>query len=221
MKWPDPLEFRLRETVPYGYTIVQLSRLDVASLVAKLPEWHPNISHGDGARFTRPSYYFESVSLKYETSRDTAIYVGFKGHELVSMVCLERDHDTQTLYGRLGIVAPEHRRSGLGVVVMDLIEASARLQGLANIYTYATLHNNAVQHLLEKAGYSPVGIISGRDREYIPVMKEVVRVPEVLYVKSLPHRERSLEAQPKNMTPAVRQMWQTIKKNHMSRTAVD
>jgi GNAT superfamily N-acetyltransferase len=195
--------------------------VDVANLVAKLPDWYPNISHGDGARFTRPAYYFESVSLKYEISRDTVVYVGFKGFELVCMVCLERDHDTQSLYGRLGIVAPEHRRSGLGVVVMDLIEASARLQGLANIYTYATLHNNAVQQLLEKAGYLPVGIIPGRDREYIPVRNEVVRVPEVLYVKSLPHRERSLQARPENMTPTVKRIWQTIKSTDMSRTAVD
>ncbi|WP_341963772.1 GNAT family N-acetyltransferase [Pseudomonas sp. RC10] len=221
MKWPDPLQSRLSEALPDGYTLVQLSRLDVPKLVEKLPEWYPNISHGDGARFTRPKFYFESVSLKYESSRDTIIYVGLKGVELVSMVCLERDYDTKSLYGRLGVVAPEHRRSGLGVVVMDLIEASARLQGLANIYTYATLHNNTVQKLLEKAGYSPVGIVPGRDRECIPDRNEVVRVPEVLYVKALAHRERSLEAHPANMTPAVKRIWQTIKNVDVLRTSVD
>ncbi|MGY2402212.1 GNAT family N-acetyltransferase [Pseudomonas sp. SDO5271_S396] len=209
MKWPDPAQLNL-PSLPEGYTIVQLSRPDVEELARRVLDWHPNIRYGDGARFTRTAYYLDSVSLKHEVERDSVVYVGRKEGELVCMVCLERDPDTQNLYGRIGIVDARHRRSGLGVVVMELMEQAALLQGMASIHTYATLNDSAVQHLLERVGFCPVGIVLGRDREFIQGSNEIVRVPEVLYIKYLPHQERDLTPSPENMTPRVQRLWQSM-----------
>ena len=220
MRWPDPMLPAIAKLLPPGYSLWQLSRLDVQKLTRKVLEWHPNIRHGDGARFTRAEYYLNSVSLKHEIARDTVVYVGRKNDELVCMVCVERDCDTKDLYGRLGIVDPLHRRSGVGIIVMELIEHIAQALGMANVYTYATLHDSAVQHLLEKAGYTPVGVIPGRDREYIQTRNEIVRVSEVLYLKSFSRSERILTPSPKNMTTAVKKIWRSINSNDSSESEV-
>ncbi|MDR9749897.1 GNAT family N-acetyltransferase [Pseudomonas sp. SZMC_28357] len=210
MKWPDPTLISFKTMLQEGYTLAQLSRNDVEPLTHKILDWHPNLRYGDGSRFAKVDYYLNCVSLKHETTRDTVVYVGRKDDDLVCMVCVDRDCYTNSIYGRLGVVDPAHRRSGLGVVVMELIEYTAVSQHMANIYTYATLHDSAVQHLLERTGYRPIGIIPDRDREFIESENEIMRVAEVLYVKSLPQSERILTPSPENMTPAVRRIWETI-----------
>lgn len=210
MRWPDPMQTPIADRLPERFSLTQLSRQEVPQLGCKVLKWYPNMRDGDGARFTRTEYYLHTVSLKDEVTRDSVVYVGRHDEELMCMVCMERDSDTKNLYGRLGIVDPVYRRSGLGAAVMELIELCARSVGMANVYTYATLHDSAIQRLLERSGYSPVGIIPGRDREYIPSRDEILRVAEVLYIKSLSGTERNLMPSPENMTPAVKRIWQAL-----------
>jgi len=197
-------------TWPEGYVVAELKYTEVDELIKKLLLWHPQGISGEALRFVDREFYSDEVSFLGTKGHSVQIYVGKYQNDIVCMFCLEHDLRTRTLHGRYGVVAPEHRKSGIGVATVQVIEYQAVELNCSVIASYATLWHPYVQQLLERRGYKPVGIFPGRDLEFDSESGELVRVPEVLYVKQLTSSEEVVLPKPFNMTPAVKNLYELL-----------
>ncbi|WP_197683331.1 GNAT family N-acetyltransferase [Jiangella alkaliphila] len=58
------------------------------------------------------------------------------------------------------MVAPSARRQGVGKLLLSAVEAACTTPKL---FTSANVSNHPIQHLLQQAGWSPVGLLHGLD----------------------------------------------------------
>jgi hypothetical protein len=211
--WKDLGELGIERILPAGYTQDVLSRDEIPRLCAAIKRWYPDIEVGIGSRFLQPGFYEQQVGLKGEPERDTIAYCGKFAGEIVSILILTRNTRSWTLFGDFGAVAPEHRRGGVAAFGGFMLDAQARAMGLMMSYTYATLKTPAMQKMLERAGFLPVGIVPASDREKDP-NGTVLSVSEVLYAKVFGDPASHSRVTPENMTDAVARLWHTMQATH-------
>jgi hypothetical protein len=195
--------------LPAGYTFEQLARCKIPALIVNVQQWHPDISVGAGSCYLREGFYLEKVFLAGESERDIYVQLIMCAGEVVGMWSYERDIDALSIYGRLLIVAPEHRGSKVALHCMSGTESISRACGAEFIYTMATLKVSHMQVALERAGYRLVGFAPGYDRE---VGKDgvVKRVFEGVYAKVLVPEEAMLRPDPSNLTPGTRKLFELM-----------
>lgn len=209
MRWSTIAETTELIPLPPGYAFEQLSRAQVPELAARIQRWHPDIVIGAGSCYVRESFYLDKVCLAGEAERDIyVLLIKFEG-EMVGMWSYEREPDALAIYGRLLIVAPEHRGSKVAVGCMLGTERICRACGAEFIYTMATLKVPHMQAALERAGYQLVGFAPGYDRE---VGKDgaVKRIFEAVYGKLLVPEEAMLRPDPANLTPRARELFELM-----------
>jgi hypothetical protein len=87
-----------------------------------------------------------------------------QGHDWAGMLSVERDQDSQVLYGRVGAISKPHRGAGLSKLLPPLMEAMGNAMG--TVYGLATLKFPNMQVGFEKAGWQLMGIIPGFERAH-------------------------------------------------------
>lgn len=206
MRWPSIDELRRLVPLPEGYGYEQLSRADVPELIASIERWHPDIRVGAGSAYLREAFYDEKVTLAGEAERDTFAVVFRHGGKTVGLWSWDREPDALAIYGRLLVVAPEHRGAKLAVSAMLGTERLARHCGGEFMYVMATLKIPSMAVALERAGYVLLGFVPGYDRE-VGADGEVKRVFEAVYAKVLVPESALLRPDPANLTPRARALF--------------
>src|SRR5215470_12761817 len=130
MRWPSAEDVATRAPLPPGYRYQYLDRQQVSSLIAALKAWYPGIAVGNASCHLRQSFYTEKVCLDGELERDFLVVLFKQGDELVGVFSVERDADSQVLYGRIGVISPMHRGSRLSRNILLLEEALGRAMGM-------------------------------------------------------------------------------------------
>jgi hypothetical protein len=132
-----------------------------------------------------------------------------RGDELVGMWSWERLPDTLAMYGRLIVIAPEHRSAKLASAVMPLAELAGRQMGAEFLFGFATLKIPHMQHALERAGFQIIGFTSGYDCEEV-APGDVRRVFEGVYCKVLVPESELVRPDPANLTPHSRALFDVL-----------
>ena len=206
MRWTSVTETTELIPLPSGYVFEQLDRHQIADLIARVQEWHPDISVGVGSCYLREQFYLDKVFLANEAEKDIyVLLIKFAG-ELIGMWSYEREPDALTIYGRLLIVAPAHRGSKVALHCMSGTERLCRAGGAEFVYTMATLKVPHMQVALERAGYQLLGFVPGYDRETVE-HGVVKRVFEAVYAKVLVPADGILRPDPQNLTPRTRELF--------------
>ena len=108
--------------LPDGYRYERLKRADIPALIDGIKRWHPDIAVGGGSCYLQENFYTAKVFLDDESQKDIFVGVFKRGDELAGMWSWEQEPDALTLYGRLIVVAPEHRDAKLASKVMPMAE---------------------------------------------------------------------------------------------------
>lgn len=209
MQWPSIGQISELAPLPDGYRYEKLARSDVPALIAGIRRWHPDIAVGGGSCYLREAFYDASVCLDDETRKDVFVGVFKRTDKLVGMWSWERLPDTLAMYGRLIVIAPEHRSAKLASAVMPLAERAGRKMGAEFLYGLATLKIPHMQHALESAGFQLIGFTSGYDREEV-APGDVRRVFEGVYCKSLVAEDELVRPDPANLTPRARALFDVL-----------
>ena len=200
MKWPTTDEMRALIPLPPGYQVERFELGQVADLIASIKAWYPEISVGVNSGYLREDYYLNRVYLEGANDRDIIVFpISFNG-KLVGMCSFEREIDSLAVYGRILIIAPEHRGANLGGIMLKGTDALGQSMGAAFMYALATLRIPQVQRALESAGYRLLGFFPGYDREEISP-GVVKRIYQAVFAKLLVPESEILRPNPKNMTP--------------------
>jgi len=133
---------------------------------------------------------------------DFFVIIFKQGNDWAGMLSVERDKDSQVLYGRVGAISKPHRGAGLSKLFPPLMEAMGNAMGMGMVYGLATLKVPNMQVGFEKAGWQLIGIIPGFDRE-LTGPGQVKRVFEAIYVKILVAESELLRPTVAGMTPAT------------------
>ncbi len=209
MKWPGIDQLSVMAPLPEGYRYEWLKRSDIPALVKAIARWHPDIAVGGGSCYLREDFYFENVFLEGEQEKNILVGLFKRGDEFAGMWSWEQEPDALSLYGRLIIVAPEHRSAKLASKVMPLAELAGRAMGAEFLFALATLKIPHMQHALETAGWQLIGFTSGYDREEVaPGL--VKRVFEGVYTKVLVPEEELARPDPNNLTPRGRALFEVL-----------
>ena len=200
MKWPTADEMRALIPLPEGYQLERFELAQVADLTAGIKTWYPEISVGVNSGYLREDYYLNRVHLEGKNDRDISVFpITFQG-KLIGMWSFEREVDSLAIYGRVLIIAQEHRGANLGGILLKGTEALGQFMGAAFMYALATLRIPHAQRVLESAGFRLLGFFPGYDREEISP-GVVKRVYQAVYAKLLVPESEILFPNPKNMTP--------------------
>ncbi|HEX7913848.1 MAG TPA: GNAT family N-acetyltransferase [Paraburkholderia sp.] len=209
MRWATVTELNNLIALPAGYAFEQLSRSEIPELTTKVQQWHPDIGIGAGSCYIREQFYLDKTFLADEVERDIFVLVIKFAGESVGMWSYEREPDALSIYGRLLIVAPEHRGSKVALSCMAGTERISRTCGAEFIYTMATLKVPHMQIALERAGYQLVGFAPGYDRE-VGSDGAVKRIFEAVYGKVLVAEDDMLRPDPANLTPRTKALFELM-----------
>jgi len=208
MRWPSVDELTAKAPPPNGYRYEYLRPGDVPALIAALQTWYPGIAVGNASCHLREAFYEDKVCTNERFERDWLVVVFKKDTELTGMLSVERDTDSEVLYGRLGAISPRHRGSRLSRSIPLLAEALGRTIGAGMVYGLATMAHPYMQATFERVGWRLSGIMSGFDKEII-APGQVRRVYEAIYVKVLA-LEELWRPRTQDMTPAVRTLFDLL-----------
>ncbi len=209
MDWPTVEQITSLAPLPDGYHYEKLSSADVPALIDGIRRWHPDIAVGGGSCYLRQSFYDACVCLDDDTRKDVFVCVFKCGDELVGMWSWERIPDTRSMYGRLIVVAPEHRSAKLASQVMPLAVTAGRAMGAEFLFGFATLKIPHMQHALEKVGFQLIGFTSGYDCEEV-APGDIRRVFEGVYCKVLVPDDELMRPDPANLTPRARALFDVL-----------
>lgn len=206
MKWPSIKTLRELIPLPAGYDFLEFEHAHIAPLIAGLKAWHPEIVVGVSSCYLREDFYVNRVVLQGGTDADILVIpIAFHG-EMIGMWSFEREVDSLAIYGRLIVLAPEHRGGRLSVIAMQGTERIGREMGAAFMYALATLQHPYAQRALESAGYRLLGFFPGYDR--VEISPGVVkRVYQAVYAKLLVAEDEVHWPDPKNMSPRARALF--------------
>ena len=212
MKWPAIETLRELIPLPAGYDFLEFERAHIAPLIAALKEWHPEIAAGVSSCYLREDFYLNRVAhVTTGGGLDADVMVvpiAFNG-AMIGMWSFEREIDSLAIYGRLIVLAQEHRGAGLSVLAMQGTEHIGRTMGAAFMYALATLQHPYAQRALESAGYRLLGFFPGYDRvEVAPGI--VKRVYQAVYAKLLVAEDEVHWPDPKNMSPRARALFELL-----------
>ena len=213
--WPQPASLALAVPPPEGYRYVVPTLADVPALVRAVDDWFPGLAVGNASCFLRVPFYAEQVHLAdsandpADASDDFFVLLFKQGEDWAGMLAVERDRDSQVLYGRVGTVGAAHRGVGLSKTFAPLMEAMGVAMGMGMVYSLATLKVPHMQRCFERAGWQLVGVMPGFDREVVEsgVAK---RVFEAIYVKVLAARTELLHPSVEGMTAATRSLYESL-----------
>ena len=209
MKWPTVEEITARAPLPQGYRYEFLKRDQVPTLVSALREWYPGIEVGNASCHLREEFYETKVCLGDERNLDFLVVLFMHGAQLAGMFSVERDVDSEVLYGRICAIGAGHRGAHLSRNVLLLEEALGRAMGMGMVYGLATLKYPHMQATFERMGWTLIGITPGFDREVVE--KGVVkRVYEAVYAKVLSSDDQFLRPREQDLTPAVRALFDLL-----------
>ena len=206
MKWPTTSELSRLVPLPEGYRFTDLDRAMIPALISAIRVWHPAISTGVASCYLREDFYHRRVVLDGQNDRDIVVVPFTFAGQLAGVWSFEREIDSLAIYGRLIIVAPEHRGARLAAAAMKGTEDLGRAMGAAFLYAMATLKIPQAQRALEGAGYRLLGFFPGYDREEV-APGVVKRVYEAVYAKLLVPEEEVLRPDPRNLTPRARVLY--------------
>jgi len=209
MTWPTIDTMSAMHRLPDGYHYEQLGRGGIPDLIRAIQTWHPDISIGVGSCYLRESFYEDKVYLRGEEEKDFYVILIKYGDELAGMGSWEWEPDALTLYARVGIVAPEHRGSGVAGRSVEFTINLARAMGAGFVYGMATLKVPHMQLALERAGYQLLGFVPGYDRELV-APGVVKRVYEAVYAKVLVPDDELLRPDIKNLSPKAKALWELL-----------
>lgn len=208
MKWPSVEDMTTIAPPPPSYQYQYLGRQQIPTLIAALRGWYPGIAVGNASCHLRESFYFEKVCLDGELDRDLLVILLKQGDELVGVFSVERDVDSQVLYGRIGAIDPRHRGSRLSRNILSLEEALGKAMGAGMVYGLGTLKYPHMQATFERMGWKLIGITPGFDREVVePGI--VKRVYEAVYAKVLVPDEL-LRPRAQDLTPGVKALFDVL-----------
>ncbi|MDH5286291.1 MAG: hypothetical protein OEX23_06600 [Betaproteobacteria bacterium] len=209
MEWPTIAQISVLAPLPDGYRYEKLLRADVPALITGIQRWHPDIAVGGGSCYLREAFYDACVCLGDETRKDVFVGVFKRADDLVGMWSWERLPDTMAMYGRLIVIAPEHRSAKLASTVMPLAERVGRAMGAEFLFGLATLKIPHMQYALESAGFQLIGFTSGYDCEEV-APGDVRRVFEGVYCKVLVPEGELVRPDPANLTPRARALFDVL-----------
>jgi hypothetical protein len=209
MKWPSIEEMGALVSLPPGYSLGRLAPDNINTLISAIKRWHPDIAVGAASCYLREDFYLNRVYLEDEVERDIRAIPLMFNNEMIGVCSFEREVEALAIYGRLLIIAPEHRRGNLSVHISQGTENWGRAMGAAFMYTMATLKIPYMQRALEKAGYRILGFFPGYDREEV-APGVVKRVYEAVYAKLLVPEDEVLRPDPKNLTPKSKALFDLL-----------
>ncbi len=208
MKWPSAEDIATIAPLPPGYRYQYLDRPHVSTLITALKTWYPGIAVGNASCHLRQSFYTDKVCLDGELERDFLVVLFKQGDELVGVFSVERDADSEVLYGRIGVISPMHRGSRLSRNILLLEEALGRAMGMGMVYGLATLKYPQMQATFERMGWRLIGITPGFDQEVVgPGI--VRRVYEAIYAKVLVP-ENLLRPRAQDLTPGAKALFDLL-----------
>src|SRR5512132_4541892 len=202
MTWPTAEALVIAVPLPDGYRYELLRRSAVAALINALDDWFPGLAVGNASCFLREDFYANRVFFEGRADRDFFVLLFKRGDDWAGVLSVERDKDSQVLYGRVGAISKRHRGAGLSKLFPPLMEAMGNAMGMGMVYGLATLKVRNMQVSFEKAGWQLIGIIPGFDRELIGP-GQVKRVFEAIYVKVLVAESEFLRPSAAGMTPVT------------------
>jgi hypothetical protein len=197
-----------------GYRFALLRRRDIPEVVACLQAWFPEISVGSASCYLREDFFYDDVHLtgapgKQVSEKDVLVVLIKKGDDLAGLFSCARDRNTQSLYARLGVVAPRHRGIGLSHAFPSLAEVIGRAIGMGMIYGMATLRVAHVQRAFERLGWQLIGITPGYDQEMV-TPGVIKRVYEAVYAKVLVADAKLLRPSARNLTEKTRTFFRLL-----------
>jgi GNAT superfamily N-acetyltransferase len=190
-----------------------MSSVDARDVIEFVRAHYPEVSAGAESGFCEPSFFEECVAM---VDRDydrpiAAFVIHTSSGALVAFLSVEHDPRARVLHGRLALVHPAHRRSGLGRFLGgDLVMQLATALRVELIMTYATLTHSFSQALLEAEGYMLVGIVPAHDRDSV-APGTVKRVWEALYARVLVEDDAVLAPSPAALGEAAGEMYRLIR----------
>jgi len=202
MTWPTAQCLTASVPPPPGYRYELLKRSEVPAFVNALDAWFPGLAVGNASCFLREEFYANRVFFDGTADHDFFVILFKEGNRWAGTLSVERDKDSQVLYGRVGAISMPHRGAGLSKLFPALMEAIGSAMGMGMVYGLATLEVRNMQIGFEKAGWQLIGIIPGFDRELIGP-GQVKRVFEAIYVKVLAGENEFLRPSAAGMTPAT------------------
>ncbi len=206
MKWPTVRELSALVPLPEGYRFAELNRAMIPSLIAAIRVWYPAISVGVASCYLREDFYVKRVVLDGQDDRDVLVVPFTFDGQLAGVWSFEREIDSLAIYGRLIVLAPEHRGAKLAAIAMNGTENLGRFMGAAFLYALATLKIPHAQRALEGAGFRLLGFFPGYDREEV-APGVVKRVYQAVYAKLLVPEDEVLRPDPRNLTPRARALY--------------
>jgi N-acetylglutamate synthase-like GNAT family acetyltransferase len=209
MKWCTDVELNTLLALPNGYAIERLHRSEISELVRLLAVWYPDIAIGSCSPYLDPHFYESNVALRDEVDKDLIVWVVRYSGAIVGMSSAERIVESRAVYGRLGVIAPEHRKSSVTSAIAAHPRERARLSGAEYVFVNATLKHQGAQRVFEKLGYELVGITPGADRE-IASDGSVKRVYEAVYSLCIAPEEEFVRPDPENLTPRTRALFEFL-----------
>lgn len=208
-QWPTATELAAQVPLPPGYDLVVPAAADLPRLVRALDDWFPGLAVGNASCFLREDFYIERVCLNGGSGGDHFVLLYRRGNEWAGMLAVERDRDSQVIYGRVGTVASLHRGAGLSRTFPPLMEAMGRALDMGMVYSLCTLKAPQMQRCFERAAWQLVGVMPGFDREVVEP-GVVKRVFEAVYVKVLVPDTELLRPQAEGMTSATRSLFELL-----------
>lgn len=208
--WIDLETLKSNITLPTDYQIQQLPKNRVEKLIKLIPQWYPDIVIGSESCHLDPKFYAQETYLEEgDSSKDILPLIVTHQEEIVAFSTYKKDSCALTLSVRLGAVAPEHRKKGLGLVGVQISMMLAERMGAGLIYHFATLKHPYTQMLMEKSGFQVVGIIPAFDLDMV-ASHTAKRVSEAVYAKILAPQTAILKPKKAALTPSVLKLWEFL-----------
>jgi hypothetical protein len=209
MDWTEVDAIAAHMPLAAGYRLGLLRRAEVASLIALIDRWFPDIRVGAASGYLHESFYARRVSFEGGPPREVAVAALRCSDELAGMFSFACDPATLAVHAQLSVAAPQHRGAGLAKAGMRLTEAVGRRLGMGLAYGMATLKSPHAQTAFEGSGWQLVGIAPGYDREMV-APGVVKRVYEAVYAKVLVDDDGLSRPSREGMTERTRALFGAI-----------
>jgi len=121
--------------------------------MSSIKAWHPGIAVGVNSCYLRDKFYLKRVSLDGDLDPDVIVVRILHGDNLIGFWSYEREVDSLAAWGRLLVLAPQHRGTGHAVAALEGSEAIGRAMGAALLYAYAPVSTPHAAQGLERAGF--------------------------------------------------------------------
>lgn len=169
--WPEVSELATVLSLPAGYAVTTLAAKDVATLIARLLAWYPQLAGSLRERLLNPSCYDEHFTLadagtQIETHPGLAVTCLHDG-EIVGALFLTADLQSSTLYVDGLFIDPTHRRRGLASVLLAASGHLGHAIGTDLVLLSCPLSHPYLQRAAERAGWNLIGVIPAAERELV------------------------------------------------------